>query len=155
MNAVVTKKPCKIFNQQLQLAITICWFRTCCAWTCSVLWHVLSVRHISHVPFTFDILVFSLPFPETATSNQPKLSGKLYNPQIFFLSIVSCNSSALYNSLINGKLRNVCLLRELKQFLGELRIQEGRRCLVSLFTSISVICEPAELNSIIFRISFN
>lgn len=140
MNAVVTKKPCKIFNQQLQLAITICWFRTCCAWTCSVLWHVLSVRHISHVPFTFDILVFSLPFPETATSNQPKFSGKLYNPQIFFLSIL---------------LRNVCLLRELKQFLGELRIQEGRRCLVSLFTSISVICEPAELNSIIFRISFN
>lgn len=154
MNAVVTKKPYKIFNHQLQLAVTICWLRTCCAWTCSVLWHVPSVRRISHVPFTFDILVFSLPFPETATSNLPKFSGELYNPQIFFYPLSLVIRTPFITAWLMG-----CLLRELKQFLGEFRIQVGRRCQVPFFTSISVICEPPELNSffceIIFQISFN
>lgn len=43
----------------------------------------------------------------------------------------------------------------MKQFLDELRIQVGRRCQVSFFTSIAVICEPPELNSTPFFVKLS
>ena len=100
MNAVSTNTPYKIFNQQLQFSITV--LQALHVLRVDMFFALAGAVRAAHFARAFYVSHFSrfVTFSRNGNIKPTKIFRRALQPaDIFFKSIVSCNSSALHNSL--------------------------------------------------------